>query len=196
VASAWHWTWERRGAAQLNQRINRIAERRMKDTDYAAWAAVRSIVDALVRTQSREIAMLRAYLTDEAFIFDTYKGRPDGYNGASIRRAASSAPKPRRSCATDDRPGPHLRGRTHRKDALADLQAHPSSPRSSGQSFTTKESQQPEPNKALLQQTQLFPEIPHNFVTACRVDSCASSRHHSISKNIRAANILEALAVG
>jgi hypothetical protein len=65
VASAWHWTWERQ--PQLNQRFDRIAERPMTDTDYAAWAAVRSAVEAMVRTESREIPVLRAYLTDDAF---------------------------------------------------------------------------------------------------------------------------------
>jgi ABC transporter substrate binding protein (PQQ-dependent alcohol dehydrogenase system) len=79
VASAWHWTWERHGAPQLNQRFDRIAERPMTDTDYAAWAAVRSAVEAMVRTESREIPVLRAYLTDDAFTFDTYKGAPGNF---------------------------------------------------------------------------------------------------------------------
>ncbi len=79
VASAWHWTWERHGAPQLNQRFDRIADRPMTDTDYAAWAAVRAVVEAMVRTQSREIPVLRAYLTDETFTFDTYKGAPGNF---------------------------------------------------------------------------------------------------------------------
>ena len=79
VSSAWHWTWERHGAPQLNQRFDRIAERPMTDADYAAWAAVRSVVEAMVRTESREIPVLRAYLTDETFTFDTYKGAPGNF---------------------------------------------------------------------------------------------------------------------
>ena len=35
-ASAWHWTWERHGAPQLNQRFDRRNKRRMSDTDWAA----------------------------------------------------------------------------------------------------------------------------------------------------------------
>lgn len=79
VPSAWHWTWERHGAPQLNQRFDRIAERRMKDMDYAAWAAVKSVVDALVRTESRTIAVLRDFLTSDAFTLDTYKGAPGNF---------------------------------------------------------------------------------------------------------------------
>jgi len=79
VPSAWHWTWERHGAPQLNQRFDRIAERRMTDTDYAAWAAVKSVVEAMVRTDSRDIAVLRAYLTSDDFTLDTYKGAPGNF---------------------------------------------------------------------------------------------------------------------
>jgi len=79
VSSAWHWAWERHGAPQLNQRFDRIAKRPMKDTDYAAWAAVKSVVEAMVRTESRDIAVLRAYLTNDAFTLDTYKGAPGNF---------------------------------------------------------------------------------------------------------------------
>ena len=79
VPNAWHWTWERYGAPQLNQRFDRIAKRAMKDTDYAAWAAVKSVVEAMVRTGSRDIAVLRDYLTNDAFTLDTYKGAPGNF---------------------------------------------------------------------------------------------------------------------
>ena len=79
ISSAWHWTWERHGAPQLNQRFDRIAKRRMKDADYAAWAAVKSVVEAMVRTQSRDLATLRDFLTSDAFMLDTYKGAPGNF---------------------------------------------------------------------------------------------------------------------
>lgn len=79
ISSAWHWTWERHGAPQLNQRFDRIAKRRMKDADYAAWAAVKSVVEAMVRTQSRDLATLRDFLTSGAFMLDTYKGAPGNF---------------------------------------------------------------------------------------------------------------------
>lgn len=79
VPSAWHWTWERHGAPQLNQRFDRIAGRHMQDADFAAWAAVKSVIEAMVRTQSRDIAVLRDYLRSDAFTLDTYKGEPGSF---------------------------------------------------------------------------------------------------------------------
>jgi ABC transporter substrate binding protein (PQQ-dependent alcohol dehydrogenase system) len=79
ISSAWHWTWERHGAPQLNQRFDRIAKRRMIDADYAAWAAVKSVVETMVRTQSRDLVTLRDFLTSDAFMLDTYKGAPGNF---------------------------------------------------------------------------------------------------------------------
>ena len=74
TASAWHWTWERHGAPQLNQRFDRIAKRRMRDRDFAAWAALRVVVEAIVRSKSTDIAVLRERLRSSEFTFDVYKG--------------------------------------------------------------------------------------------------------------------------
>ncbi len=79
IADAWHWTWERHGAPQLNQRFDRIAKRKMQDTDYAGWAAVRSVTEAVVRTKSTDISTLRAYMTSDEFNFDAYKGVPANF---------------------------------------------------------------------------------------------------------------------
>ena len=78
-ASAWHWTWERHGAPQLNQRFDRIGKRQMQDMDYAAWAAVRSVIEAVVRTKSTDISTIRARLTADEFTFDAYKGVPANF---------------------------------------------------------------------------------------------------------------------
>jgi ABC transporter substrate binding protein (PQQ-dependent alcohol dehydrogenase system) len=77
--SAWHWTWERHGAPQLNQRFGRRAERMMQDSDWAAWAAVRSVVEAIVRSGKTDIPSVRSTLTSDEFTFDTYKGVPANY---------------------------------------------------------------------------------------------------------------------
>ncbi len=49
---AWHWTFERYGAPQLNQRFRRLAGRDMTSEDWAGWAAVRAVVEAVTRTRS------------------------------------------------------------------------------------------------------------------------------------------------
>jgi ABC transporter substrate binding protein (PQQ-dependent alcohol dehydrogenase system) len=80
-ASAWHWTWERHGAPQLNQRFDRRTKRRMSDSDWAAWAAVKSVVEAVVRTKETDPAKLRSFLASDTFVLDTYKGSPANYRG-------------------------------------------------------------------------------------------------------------------
>jgi ABC transporter substrate binding protein (PQQ-dependent alcohol dehydrogenase system) len=78
-AAAWHWAWERHGAPQLNQRFEKQAGREMRDADWAAWAAVRLIVEALIRTQSTDFEALVAYLKGEDLTFDAYKGNPASF---------------------------------------------------------------------------------------------------------------------
>ncbi len=79
IASAWHWAWERHGAPQLNQRFEKLAGREMSDADWAAWAAVRLIVEALTRTGSTEFEALSTYLKGDALTFDAYKGNPASF---------------------------------------------------------------------------------------------------------------------
>lgn len=76
---AWHWTWERHGAPQLNQRFERKVGRRMADEDWAAWAAVRAMVEAVTRTRSTDIATLREFIESDDFTLDLYKGVPGGF---------------------------------------------------------------------------------------------------------------------
>ncbi len=76
VASGWHWTWERHGAPQLNQRFDRRADRHMTDVDWAGWAAIRIVVEAMVKSRSTDTAVLRRTLVSPDLTFDTYKGAP------------------------------------------------------------------------------------------------------------------------
>ena len=79
IPSAWHWTWERHGAPQLNQRFDRLAKRRMTGPDWAAWVAVKSIVTATLYSKSRDIEALRSALRSDDFRVDTYKGAPANF---------------------------------------------------------------------------------------------------------------------
>lgn len=78
-ASGWHWTWERHGAPQLNQRFFKKAARNMTAGDWAAWAAIKSVVEAITRTESTEPKDLHAFLMSEDFTLDTYKGAPGSF---------------------------------------------------------------------------------------------------------------------
>ena len=67
--AAWHWTWERNGAAQVNSRFERKSDgRHMEGPDWAAWLAVKMIAQAALRTSSADFAKQRAFIfTDGSF---------------------------------------------------------------------------------------------------------------------------------
>ncbi len=80
MPAAWHWTWERHGAPQLNQRFARIEKnRRMAGADWAAWIGVKSVVAAIRKTGATEFDGLRRFLIDPATTIDGYKGAPSSF---------------------------------------------------------------------------------------------------------------------
>lgn len=75
-ALTWSPVIEQWGAAQLQNRFEEEAGRSMMSQDYAAWAAVRSIGEAVTRTGSDDPAVLRDYMLSDAFELAGFKGRP------------------------------------------------------------------------------------------------------------------------
>jgi len=71
---AWDRVVEQWGAAQLQSRFEKLTERSMTSLDYAAWAALRSIGEAVTRTKSADAATLREYLFSEQFALAGFKG--------------------------------------------------------------------------------------------------------------------------
>jgi ABC transporter substrate binding protein (PQQ-dependent alcohol dehydrogenase system) len=73
-ATAWHWTWEHNGAPQVNSRFQKLtAGRHMEGTDWAAWIAVKMVLQAALRTRSTEFDKQRKFIVDEG-TFDGNKG--------------------------------------------------------------------------------------------------------------------------
>ena len=70
----WHWTFERHGAPQINSRFFNHADRFMLGPDWAAWAAVRSLAQAVLRSRSIEFEGVRELLQSDQLRFDGYKG--------------------------------------------------------------------------------------------------------------------------
>jgi ABC transporter substrate binding protein (PQQ-dependent alcohol dehydrogenase system) len=71
---AWHWTWEHNGAPQINSRFQRAtAGRHMEGADWAAWIAVKMVVQATLRTRSTDFQKQRQFLLGDAG-FDGDKG--------------------------------------------------------------------------------------------------------------------------
>ncbi len=73
---AWSRVVEQWGAAQLQSRFRKHAGRDMRPEDYAAWAAVRTIGEAVTRTGSTDPALLRNYILSPEFELAGFKGRP------------------------------------------------------------------------------------------------------------------------
>lgn len=74
-ATGWSWVNEQWGAAQLQSRFRDLAGRDMQDVDYAAWAALRAVDEAQLRTNFAELPDIRAYLLDGIELAG-FKGRP------------------------------------------------------------------------------------------------------------------------
>ncbi len=65
---AWHWTWEHNGAPQVQARFEkRTGGRHMEGTDWAAWIAVKMIVQAALRTRSVDFRAQRDFILSGAF---------------------------------------------------------------------------------------------------------------------------------
>lgn len=73
-AVAWSSVVEQWGAAQLQSRFVEQAERSMTSRDYAAWAAVRSVGEAVTRTKSAAVEDVRTYVLSDAFSLAAFKG--------------------------------------------------------------------------------------------------------------------------
>ncbi len=71
---AWHWTWEHNGAPQVNSRFEKKSGgRRMEGPDWAAWVAVKMIVQSALRTRSADFSKQRAFILGDND-FDGDKG--------------------------------------------------------------------------------------------------------------------------
>src|SRR5207245_10346215 len=71
--TAWHWTWEHNGAPQVSSRFHKLTGgRRMESADWAAWMAVKMVVQSTLRTRSAEFQKQRQFILGDA-TFDADK---------------------------------------------------------------------------------------------------------------------------
>ncbi len=71
----WSPVIEQWGAAQLQSRFQEQHSRDMTGPDYAAWAAVRTLGEAVTRTNATNPETLRAYILSDDFELAGFKGR-------------------------------------------------------------------------------------------------------------------------
>lgn len=75
TAVTWSPVIEQWGATQLQNRFFDQSDRAMTSLDYAAWAAFRTLGEAVVRTNSADPDTLSAYILSDAFELAGFKGR-------------------------------------------------------------------------------------------------------------------------
>ncbi len=76
IPTAWHRSHEQWGGTQIQRRLRKIAGRDMTVRDYANWAAMRSIGEAVTRTNSAEPEKIRGHLMGDKFRLAAFKGTP------------------------------------------------------------------------------------------------------------------------
>lgn len=74
--ATWSSVIEQWGAAQLQSRFVKQSARDMTGRDYANWAAVRAIGEAVTRMASLDVNTIRTYLLSEQFELGGFKGTP------------------------------------------------------------------------------------------------------------------------
>lgn len=95
-AIGWSAVIEQWGAAQLQSRFEKQSGRKMNAQDYAAWAAVRTLGEAVTRTNADDVQSLRAYILSDDFELAGFKGRPLTYrrwNGQLRQPVAVAHPR-------------------------------------------------------------------------------------------------------
>jgi ABC transporter substrate binding protein (PQQ-dependent alcohol dehydrogenase system) len=96
TATTWSPVIEQWGAAQLQSRFRELHDRAMTSQDYAAWAAFRTLGEAVSRTNAGDPETLRTYIMSDAFELAGFKGRPLTYrawNGQLRQPIAISHPR-------------------------------------------------------------------------------------------------------
>jgi ABC transporter substrate binding protein (PQQ-dependent alcohol dehydrogenase system) len=78
-ASAWHPASERYGAPQLSRRFERLAQRPMTSSDWAAWVAVRTVGEVVARTPARTPADILLALRAGSVAIEMSKGVPGSF---------------------------------------------------------------------------------------------------------------------
>jgi len=78
-ALSWHKVIEQWGAAQLQTRFEKLANRYMNEIDFNGYLAVRSVAQAVHKTNTAEVGALTDYIKSADFKLAAYKGRKLSY---------------------------------------------------------------------------------------------------------------------
>ncbi|HEY0145997.1 MAG TPA: ABC transporter substrate-binding protein [Methylovirgula sp.] len=73
IATAWARAYEEQGGTQLQNRFERKVGRIMTERDYSAWLGIRAFGEAILRSNTIQLAALRTYLLSDRFGVAGYK---------------------------------------------------------------------------------------------------------------------------
>ena len=76
VPTAWHRAHEQWGGTQIQRRFEKLSGRDMTPRDYASWAAMRVIGEAVTRTNSAAASDLKSFILGDSFKLAAFKGDP------------------------------------------------------------------------------------------------------------------------
>ncbi|MAL99831.1 MAG: amino acid ABC transporter substrate-binding protein [Alteromonadaceae bacterium] len=77
---AWHWSWYRHGAPQLQHRFEALAPpRRMNSETWAAWAAIKAVSQAALRAERKTFPAMSQFMLGHDFNLDVAKGNPSSF---------------------------------------------------------------------------------------------------------------------
>ncbi len=76
IATSWHRTQEQWGATQIQRRFEKLAGRTMTVRDYSAWAAMRTLGEAVTQVNSAEPQALKSFILSSQFKLAGFKGVP------------------------------------------------------------------------------------------------------------------------
>lgn len=74
-ALSWHKVIEQWGAAQLQTRFKKLTSRYMNEIDFTGYLAVRSVAQAVHKTNSAAVKEISTYIKSDDFKLAAYKGR-------------------------------------------------------------------------------------------------------------------------
>lgn len=71
---SWHWAMERDGATQVSSRFDKQTGRRMSGPDWNVWIAVKSVIQAALKSGKTAPDEIAAYMASDRFRLDGSKG--------------------------------------------------------------------------------------------------------------------------
>lgn len=81
IPTSWHRSQEQWGATQIQRRFEKLSGRWMTARDYSAWAAMRTLGEAVTNTSSDALETVREFILSDRLTLAAFKGVALNYRG-------------------------------------------------------------------------------------------------------------------